>query len=133
MTFEAHLKRDLLLVFVNDGDSQPETDNNEIDRRARCGEWCDPAALTAALISDPGRVRASDPSGFSHFTHGIIYKYIKILLGRAFRAAGPALIIDEGTNILGRQQSLERIRLARRFSLRTVNEDDDRYRIFAHR
>ena len=38
MTFEAHLKRDLLLVFVNDGDSQPETDNNEIDGRSCCGE-----------------------------------------------------------------------------------------------
>src|SRR5262249_35407346 len=36
MSFEAHLKGNLLLVFVNDGDCQTETDDNEIDGRAGC-------------------------------------------------------------------------------------------------
>jgi len=37
MSFEVHLKGNLLLVFVNDGDGQAEADNNEIDGCAGCG------------------------------------------------------------------------------------------------
>src|SRR5436305_7365002 len=60
MTFEAHLKGNLLLVFVNDRNSQSKTDNNKIDVRVRCGERRDPAALTTTLISDPGTTGASN-------------------------------------------------------------------------
>jgi len=49
MTFEAHLKRHLFLVFVNNGNGQAETDDNEIDGRACCGDRRDPAALATAL------------------------------------------------------------------------------------
>jgi hypothetical protein len=79
MTFEAHLKRNLLLVFVNDGDGQPKTDNNKVDRRACCGEWRDPASLTTALVSNPGAAGASNPPRFSHGGHGIICERIEIL------------------------------------------------------
>src|SRR5262249_60687262 len=60
MSFEAHLKGNLLLVFVNDGDGQTEADDNEIDGRAACGEWRDPSALATALISDPSATLARD-------------------------------------------------------------------------
>src|SRR4029453_1218934 len=102
MTFQAHLKRDLLLVFVNDGDSQPETDNNEIDRRGCCGEGCGPATLTAALITDPGTACSSNLPGFAHGGHRVICECIEILSIFAFRAAGPAFVINEHANILRR-------------------------------
>src|SRR4029453_12266920 len=77
MTFEAHLKRNLFLVFVNDGDGQSKTDNNKIDRCAGCGERRDPASLTTALISNPGAARASYSPGFSHGSHGVICERIE--------------------------------------------------------
>ena len=102
MTFEAHLKRDLLLVFVDNGHGQPETDNNEIDGRSYCGERCDPAALTAALISNPGAARTSNSPGVPHGSDGVIREHIEILRIFAFHAAGPAFVINEDANILSR-------------------------------
>src|SRR5207302_6911361 len=110
MTFEAHLKRNLLLVFVNDGDGQSETNNNKIDRRACCGKRRDPAALATALISDPGAPCARNSLRFSHRSDGVVCECFEILCVLAHRAAGPTFIINEGTNILGREESLERIR-----------------------
>jgi hypothetical protein len=101
MSFEAHLKRNLLLVFVNDGDGQPETDNNEIDGRACCGERRDPAALTTALISDPGAACASNSLRFPHSRDGVICQRIEILRVFAVRSAGSAFVVNEGANILG--------------------------------
>src|SRR4029453_7971327 len=107
MTFQAHLKRDLLLVFVNDGDSQPENDNNEIDRRACCGERCDPATLTAALITDPGTACSSNLPGFAQGGHGVICECIEILRIFAVRSAGSAFVINEHANILGRKKAFK--------------------------
>ena len=101
MTFEAHLKRHLLLVFVNDGDGQPETDNNEIDGRACCGERRDPAALTAALISNPGTARASDSLCFSHGSDGVIRERIETEAGvRAELLQGSAAAIPLADNTI---------------------------------
>src|SRR6266446_65877 len=100
MTFEAHLERNLLLVFVNDGDGQSEADDNEIDRGACCRERRDPASLTAALISDPGTARTSNSLRLPHTSHGVICKRIEILRVFAFRAAGSSFVINEGANIL---------------------------------
>jgi hypothetical protein len=101
MAFEAHLKRNLLLVFINDGDGQTEAYDNEIDRRARCGERRDPTPLTTTLISDRGTARAGNALRFSHGSDGVICERLKILRVFAFRAAGPAFVIDEGADILG--------------------------------
>src|SRR5215831_12972107 len=102
MSFEAHLERNLLLVFVNDGDRQTEANNNEIDRRTGCGEWRDPSALATALISDPGAACARDSLRFSHGSDGIICECIEILRVFACRPARSALVIDECANILSR-------------------------------
>src|SRR5262245_13439345 len=102
MTFETHLERNLLLIFVNDGDGQPEADNNEIDRRARCGERHNPPALTTALVSDPGTAPASNSPRFPHSGNGVICERIEILRVFAFRATGSPFVINVGTNILGR-------------------------------
>src|SRR6266545_3823827 len=102
MTFEAHLKRHLLLVFVNHRNGQPETDDNEIDGRACCGERRDPTALTTPLISNPGAARASDSPGFPHGSDGVIRERIEILRIFAVRSAGPPFVIDESADILGR-------------------------------
>src|SRR6266487_619935 len=102
MTFEAHLKRNLLLVFVNDGNGQSEADDNEIDGCARCGKRRDPAALTTALISNPDAARASDSPGFPHGSNGVIRERIEILRIFAVRSAGPAFVINESANVLGR-------------------------------
>src|SRR5882724_5590857 len=106
VTFEAHLKRDLLLVFINDRNGQSETDNNEIDGRARCGERRNPAALATALISNPGAAPASNSLRFSHGSHGVICERIEILRVFAARSAGSAFVVDERANIFGRQQTL---------------------------
>src|SRR6266480_1084561 len=102
MAFEPHLKRNLLLVFVNDGDCQPKADNNEIYGSAGCGKWRDPSALATALISDPGAAPARDSLRFSHGSDGVIRKRLEILRICALRAAGSAFVIDESANILGR-------------------------------
>src|SRR5205814_8720704 len=102
MAFEAHLQRDLLLIFINDGDGQSETDNNEIDRRTRRGERRNPAALATALISNPGAARASNSLRFSHGSHGVICECIEILRVFAVRSAGSAFVVDERANIFGR-------------------------------
>ena len=102
MTFEAHLKRHLLLVFVNNGNGQPEADDNEIDGRACCGHGRDPAALTTSLISNPGTARASDSLRFSHGSDGVIRQRIEILRVFACRPPGSAFVVDECANILGR-------------------------------
>src|SRR5580700_7888554 len=101
MTFEAHFKRNLLLVFVNDGDGQSEADNNEIDRCVCCGEGRDPAALTPTLISDSGTAGASNLLRFPHGSDGVIRERIEILRIFALRSAGSAFVINEGANILG--------------------------------
>src|SRR5262245_65107485 len=106
MTFQAHLKSNFLLVLVNDGYRQPKTNNNEIDRRARCGERRNPPSLTTALISDPGAASTRNPPGFSHGSHDVICQDIEILRVFAFGLAGSSFIIDEGAKILGRQESL---------------------------
>src|SRR6266487_2845944 len=102
MTFEAHLQRSPLPVFINDRNSQSETNNNEIDGHACGGKRCDPSSLTTALISDPGGARASNSLRFPHGSHDVICECIEILRVFAFRAAGPAFVINEGANILGR-------------------------------
>src|ERR1700756_1363015 len=111
MTFQAHFKRNLLLVFVNDGDGQSETNNNEIDRRACCRKRRDPAALATALISDPGAPCGRNSLRFSHGSDGVVCEFFEILRVIAGRAAGPTFIINEGTNILGREESLEGVPL----------------------
>src|SRR5213080_3001012 len=98
MTFELHFKRNLLLVFVNDGDGQSETNNNKIDRRACCGKRRDPAALTAALISNPRAALASNSLRFSRGSDGIICESIEILRVFTFRGAGSAFVINEDAN-----------------------------------
>ena len=102
MTFKAHLKRNLLLVFVNDGNGQSEADNNEIDGRVCCRERRDPAALAATLISDPGAARASNSIRFPHGSDGVMCERIEILRIFAFLAAGSPFVINEGANILRR-------------------------------
>src|ERR1044072_4497217 len=109
MTFEAHLKRHLLLVFVNHRNGQSETDDNEIDGRARCGDGRDPAALTTSLISNPRPAGASDSLCFSHGSDGIIRERIEILRVFACRSTGSPFVVDECANIFGGQQSLERV------------------------
>src|SRR5215475_10814314 len=106
MTFQAHLKSNLFLVFLNDGYRQPETNNNEIDGRARCGEGHNPPSLTTALISDPGATCTGNPPGFSRGSHDVICQDIEILRVFTFGLAGSAFVIDEGAYILGRQRSL---------------------------
>src|SRR5262245_46338221 len=133
MTFEAHLERNLLLVFVDDRDSQSEADNNEVDTRARCGEWRDPASLTTTLISDPGAASASNSLRFPHSRRGVICECIEILRVFACRLAGSAFVIHEGANILGRYQSLECLPLSCGFLFRTVKKNLDRNRIIALR
>src|SRR5580700_2586906 len=125
MTFEAHFKCNLLLVFVNDGHGQSETNNNKIDGRACCSKWRDPAALAAALISDPGAPCARNSLRFSHGSDGVVCECIEILRVLACGGPGAALIINEDTNILGREESLQRIRLACRFFLGSVNKNHD--------
>src|SRR5436190_5602796 len=102
MTFEAHLKRNLLLIFVNDRNGQPEADDNEIDGRVCCGERRDPAALTTTLISDPGTAGASNSLGFPHGSDGVIRERIEILRIFAVRSAGSAFVINECANVRGR-------------------------------
>src|SRR5437868_15233010 len=111
MTFELHFKRNLLLVFVNDGDGQSETNNNKIDRRACCGKRRDPAALATALISDPSAPCARNSFRFSHGRDGIICESIEILRVFTFRGAGSAFVINEGVNIFLRLESLVLIRV----------------------
>src|SRR4030095_10737670 len=79
MTFKAHLKSNLLLVFVNGRDGKPEADDNEIDGGACCGERHDPAALTSALISNPRAARACNSLRLSHGSHGVVCEGIEIL------------------------------------------------------
>src|SRR5882672_256645 len=126
MTFEPHFKRNLLLVFLNDGDGQSETNNNKIDRGACCGKRRDPAALTTALISNPGAPSARNSLRFSQGSDGVVCKCFEILCVLACRAARPAFIINEDTNILGREESLEGIRLPCRFPFGSVNKNHDR-------
>src|SRR5438552_7067576 len=102
MAFEPHFKRNLLLVFVNDGHGEAETDNHEIYGRACCGKRRDPPALTTALISDPGAPPTGDSLRFPHRSDGVIRERLEILRIGALRAAGSAFVIDESANILGR-------------------------------
>src|ERR1700756_838185 len=125
MTFQTHFKRNLLLVFVNDGDGQSKTNNNEIDRRACCGKRRSPAALATALISDPGAPCARNSLRFLHGSDGVVCECFEILRVVAGRAAGPTFIINEGTHLLGREESLEGIRLQCRISFGSVNENHD--------
>src|ERR1700736_6182531 len=121
MTFEAHFKCNLLLVFVNDGNGQSEANNNKIHGRACCRKRRDPSALATALISDPGAPRARNSLRFSHGRDSVVCECVEILGVLAFRAPGAALIINEGAHILGGEESLERIRVACRFSFASVN------------
>src|SRR5215470_12498922 len=98
MAFQAHLKSNFFLVFVNYGYRQPETNNNEVDGRTRSGERRNPPSLTTALISDPGRASTGNPPGFSHGSHDVICQRIEILRVFAFGLAGSAFVIDEGAN-----------------------------------
>src|SRR5437773_7805728 len=102
MAFEPHFKRNLLLVFVNDGHGEAETDNNEIYGRACCGKRRDPPALTTALISDPGAPPTGNSLRFPHGSDSVIREHLEILRICPLRAAGSAFVIDESANILGR-------------------------------
>src|SRR5438552_18981769 len=100
MAFEPHFKRNLLLVFVNDGHGEAETDNNEIYGRACCGKRRDPPALTTALISDPGAPPTGNSLRFPHRSDGVISERHVILRICALRASGYAFVIDDRTYVL---------------------------------
>src|SRR5437773_12541622 len=102
MAFEPHFKRNLLLVFVNDGHGEAETNNNEIYGPACCGKRRDPPALTTALISDPGAPPTRNSLRFPHRSDGVIRERLEILRIFSLRAAGSAVVMYERANILGR-------------------------------
>src|SRR6516162_8702918 len=75
----AQLQFDRLLVFVDHGDGQTETYDDEIDRRAVGRYRRHPPALAARLIADAAKACAGQLPGLAQRSYGVVGQQAEIL------------------------------------------------------
>jgi hypothetical protein len=127
MAYLAHFDHHFFLILLAHGHGQPETDDHKVDMRAVGSDRRHPSTLASGLIADPGRSRSGKASGFAHRSHRIVGEKPEILAVDASRRAGPALVIDERTDALGRQHPLEAVVGQSSLAFRAVHQNDNRH------
>ena len=108
-----HVQGDCLAVLLEGRDGESESHDDEIDRLDLRRERSNPAALAAAVITDPARAAASEAFAPRASLRSRRRRVTGSPAYSAPRSAGAALVIDEGADAFRRKQPLQRIEITR--------------------